>query len=143
MKGLDLGQQASVTRLFSAGDIAAYRALTGDDGLGFGRADGRQVVPGPLLSGLFSYLLGTRLPGRGTNWLKQQLAFLAPAYVGEAITAVVEITRLRPDKELVNLWTTCTNPAGEIVCAGEALVLVRDLEMTAGQREHRRPLPDT
>jgi acyl dehydratase len=80
------------------------------------------------LGGLFSYLLGTRLPGRGTNWLKQRLVFPQPAYANQAITARVEIVRLRPEKELVNLRTTCANPAGEIVCDGEALVFVKDLE---------------
>ena len=87
------------------------------------------AVPGPLLAGMISDLLGTRLPGRGTNWLKQKVSYPAVANVGEVITAVVEITRLRPDKDLVNLRTTCTNPVGTIVCEGEALVLVKDLEI--------------
>ena len=85
------------------------------------------IVPGSLLGGLFSYLLGTRLPGRGTNYLKQRLVFPAPAYPDEELTAEVEIVRLRPEKELVNLRTVCTNPAGEVVCEGEALVLVKDV----------------
>lgn len=125
MKGLSIGRQATTTRTFTAADVAAYRNLTADAGLEFGATPG--AVPGPLLGGLFSYLLGTELPGRGTNWLKQQLTFPHPAYLGEAITAVVEITRLRPEKQLVNLRTTCHNAAGDIVCRGEALVLVRDL----------------
>jgi len=128
MKGLALGQTAHVTRSFLTPDIAAYRTLSADKNLQFGRAANRETVPGPLLGGLFSHLLGTRLPGRGTNWLKQTLAFPHPAYIGEAITATVEIVRLRPEKELVNLRTICTNPAGDIVCHGEALVLVRHLE---------------
>ena len=128
MKAIQLNQQAQVTRRFSSEDIAAYRALTGDRGLAFGVASGRDIVPGPLLGGLISCLLGTKLPGRGTNWLKQQLTFPTPAYVGEAISAVVTVTRLRPAKELVNLSTLCFNPDGGIVCQGEALVLVKDLE---------------
>jgi acyl dehydratase len=77
---------------------------------------------------MFSFLLGTELPGRGTNYLKQKLAFLTPARVGEAITATVEITRVRPDKDLVNLRTMCVSACGEIVCEGEALVLVKDVK---------------
>ena len=128
MKGLTINQSASTTRTFLPEDVAAYRRLTGDDGLHFGeRAE--TAVPGPLLAGMISDLLGTRLPGRGTNWLKQQLSYPAAANVAEVITAVVEITRLRPDKDLVNLRTTCTNPVGTIVCEGEALVLVKDLEI--------------
>ena len=44
------------------------------------------------------------------------------------MSLTVEVIRLRPEKELVNLRTICANPRGEIVCQGEALVLVKDLE---------------
>lgn len=128
MKGLAIGRKAALTRVFTDADLVAYRRLSGDDKLSFGNSGRRAVVPGPLLGGLFSCLLGTRLPGRGSGWLKQQLHFPHPAYIGEPITAVVEIIRLRPEKELVNLRTTCTNPTGTVVCEGEALVLVRNLE---------------
>lgn len=130
MKGLTIGQQASTTRTFTAVDLTAYRTLTGDLTLGFGEKSGETAVPGPLLAGMISDLLGTRLPGRGTNWLKQQLRFPAAAHMGDVIIAAVEITRLRPEKALVNLRTTCTAAAGTIVCSGESLVLVRDLEQT-------------
>ena len=130
MKGLVVGQSAHTRRIFTAADINSYRALTGDNGLEFGAAGPagkRATVPGPLLGGLFSDLLGTRLPGRGTNWLKQRFTFPRPAYLNELLTAEVKIIRLRPEKALVNLRTMCKNPAGEIVCEGEALVLVTDL----------------
>lgn len=130
MKGLRIGQSASISRTFTVEDVAAYRRLSGDAGLGFG-SDDADAVPGPLLGGMFSDLLGTTLPGRGTNWLKQSLHFPRPGRLDETITATVEIIRLRPEKELVNLRTTCVNPAGEPVCTGEALVLVRDLQTNA------------
>ncbi len=117
-----LGQSAQTVRIFTPADMAEYARLTGA-----ARVDA-QVVPGPLLGGMFSYLLGTILPGRGTNYLKQHLEFPRPARVDEKLTATVEIIRLRPDKDLVNLRTVCTNPLGEIVCAGEALVKVKDVE---------------
>jgi len=130
MTHLAVDQEARVSRTFSAADVAAYRALSGDADLRFGTNDSsdKAAVPGPLLSGMFSDLLGTKLPGPGTNWLKQSLRFPNAAYVGDEITAVVEITRLRPEKALVNLRTTCVTTTGTIVCEGEALVLVKDLE---------------
>jgi 3-hydroxybutyryl-CoA dehydratase len=135
MNGLAIGQKASATRIFTAEDIADYRVLTGDLGLGFGEIVVETAVPGPLLAGMFSDLLGTKLPGRGTNWLKQQLQFSGGANVGEAVTAVVQITRLRPEKHLVNLHSTCATAAGDIVCSGETLVMVSDLETETEQPE--------
>ncbi len=117
-----IGQQATTRRAYTSEDIAKYAALTG------AVPEDPDCVPGPLLGGLFSYLLGTTLPGRGTNYLKQHLEFPVPARVGEEITATVEIIRLRPDKDLVNLRTVCTNPGEQVVCRGEALVKVKDVE---------------
>ena len=39
---------------------------------------------------------------------------------------MVEITRLRPEKHLVDLATTCTDDSGDVVCRGRALVMVKD-----------------
>jgi acyl dehydratase len=134
-KGLKLGDKSQTRRIFTLEALNAYAQVSGDANplilertyaqrFGFER----QIIPGGLLGGLFSCLLGTKLPGRGTNWLKQRLHFPAPAYPGEEITAAVEIVRLRPEKDLVNLRTVCVNPAGTVVCDGEALVYVKDLE---------------
>jgi acyl dehydratase len=135
LKRLKIGQTAAAKRIFSAEDLAEYADLSGDTNPLFNDADyARQfgfkdrLVPGPLLSGMFSDLFGTKLPGRGTNWLKQKLHFPAPAYVGDEISATVEIIRLRPEKDLVNLRGTCTNSVGGLVCQAQSLVLVKDLE---------------
>lgn len=132
---LSVGQEASAVRSFSAGDIDEYVALT-DDGNAFytdpvfarSRGFGGAIVPLPLLAGMFSDLLGTRLPGRGTGWMKQSLRLRSPARLGELLTASVRIVRLRGDKDLVNLATVVTGDDGRVVLAGEALVLVRNLE---------------
>ncbi len=124
-KGLTVGQQASTRRAFTVADLQEYAGLTGD-------SNPQVTVPGGLLGGMFSFLLGTCLPGCGTNYLKQHLLFGPPAHAGEELTATVEIVRLRPDKELVNLRTVCANPAGQPVCVGEALVLVRDVNRNSG-----------
>jgi acyl dehydratase len=129
MKQLFVGQTAAKRRVFSATEVAAYRELTGDKGLDFARhCPQSTVVPGPMLGGLISDLLGTELPGRGTNWLKQRYDFKQPAIIGQEIKAAVEITRLRPEKALVNLAVTISGPSGEILCSGESLVLVKEVD---------------
>lgn len=121
-KGLSIGQSADSTRTFTADEIKKYSALTGD--ISFDKG----CIPNPMLGGMVSDLLGTKVPGRGTMWLKQHYEFPAPAHVGEAITATVEISRFRPEKDLVYLNVQCVNPNGQIVCKGETLVFVADLE---------------
>jgi acyl dehydratase len=135
-KGLKLGQVAEVRRVFSKQDLDEYCNLVQEGSLLYrnrfyaskqGYKD--TPVPGALLGGLFSYLLGTKLPGRGTNWLKQKLYFLEPVYPQQELTATVEIVRIRPEKDLINLKTILRNAQGTTLCQGEALVLVKDLEI--------------
>ncbi|MGH2542584.1 MAG: MaoC/PaaZ C-terminal domain-containing protein, partial [Ardenticatenaceae bacterium] len=117
--------------VFTVQDLEVYAALTGDSSA-FYDGQKRLAIPGPLLGGMFSDLLGTHLPGQGTNYLKQRVVFPTPAYAGEELTATVEIVRLRPEKALVNLRTLCTNPTGQLVWMGEALVLARDVPPQVG-----------
>ncbi len=47
--------------------------------------------------------------------------------VDQALTARVRITRMRPEKHLVDLATTCHAADGTLICDGRALVLARDV----------------
>jgi acyl dehydratase len=119
-----LGDNAEVTRTFSERDLQDYSALSAHEITG-----GR--LPEPLIGALFSYLLGIKLPGLGTNYLKQETRFERAATIGETLTARVEITRLRPDKQLVDLATSCRDADGGIVASGRALVYVGDIKRNA------------
>ena len=134
MRGLRVGQKGSLVRTFQRGELSQFSKLTGDTNPlnydpNYARKSGfkDQLVPPGLLGGMISTLLGTDLPGYGTMWLKQRFDFWHPAYPEEEITAAVKITRLRPQKDLVNLHTQCRNSENDLLCSGEALVLVRDL----------------
>jgi 3-hydroxybutyryl-CoA dehydratase len=116
---MDVGQCARTTRSFSRDDLAEFARMAGV-------APG-DTVPEPLIGALFSYLLGVKLPGFGTNYLKQEMRFHAAAPANESLTAEVRITRLRPEKHLVDLATTCHDSAGRLICEGRALVLVKDV----------------
>lgn len=124
--GIRAGMQASTRRVVTASDVAAYRELVGGTNP---RYAPDAAVPPPLLGGLVSYLLGVELPGRGTNWLRQRYTFHTLVPVGSTVETHVEVTRVRPERELVNLTTTCS-VEGNTAVTGEALVLISDLERT-------------
>jgi acyl dehydratase len=128
----------ALRRSFTAADLLEYAALTDDPGIavkkpppGSGALSAR--VPEPLIGALFSCLLGMELPGLGTNYLKQETHWHADARIGETLTARVEITRIRPEKHLVDLATTCTGEDGRTIASGRALVHVAD---SAGARRN-------
>jgi acyl dehydratase len=123
-KGLDVGMSASRTRRFSTEDVADFLRLVRDPNPLFS-GDEAYLPPG-LLAGMDSWVLGVDLPGRGTNWLKQRHIFHRSVRVPIEVTSTVTITRIRPEKGLINLATRCTTAAG-VVSSGEALVLAVDV----------------
>jgi pimeloyl-[acyl-carrier protein] methyl ester esterase len=121
---MKVGDTATLSRRFDAAGLADFGRLAGlDDG-----ATAPAAVPEPLIAGLFSTLLGVHLPGRGTNYLKQDLCFHAAAAADTALTASVTVTRLRPDKNLCDLATACRDETGKLIASGRALVSVRDVD---------------
>ena len=122
---MKVGDSVRVSRAFSHRDIQDYIRLSGHEA-------SHEQVPEPMIGALFSYLLGMRLPGLGTNYLKQETRFAGTALTGEVLTAQVEVTRLRPDKQLVDLVTTCRRPDGSLAASGRALVYVGDLKGSGG-----------
>ena len=93
-KGLAVGQSAALTSPYSRADLDEYIDLLHEtnplylDPL-FSRKAGLRgaPLPGSLLGAMFSCLLGTELPGPGTNWLKQRFVFLQAAYPDDELVA--------------------------------------------------------
>ena len=122
-KGLTVGMSASRTREFLTQDVVDFMTLTRDPNPLF--ADHQEVPPG-LLAGVTSWVLGVDLPGRGTNWLKQRFIYHRLVPVPAQVTSTVTITRIRPEKGLINLATRTTTD-GELAVSGDALVLAVDV----------------
>ena len=86
---------------------------------------GRRVAHGMLAAGLISAVLGTRLPGPGSIYLNQKLEFKKPVFLGDTITAKVEILGKNTRSGRVSLRTWVENQDGQLVLDGQAEVLVR------------------
>lgn len=126
---LKVGQKASLQKTFSVADVTLFGGISLDvnplhmsDKFAESSIFGKRVVHGILTSGLISAVLANKLPGPGTIYLGQDLRFVAPVYLGDDITAEVEIIEIREDKKIVKLNTTCTNQDGKTVITGVATV---------------------
>lgn len=126
---LYIGQKASIQKTFSAADVALFAGVSLDvnpihmsEGAAKDSLFGKRIVHGMLTASLISAVLGIQLPGPGTIYLGQELKFMAPVFLGDDITATVEIVELREDKKIVKLNTTCVNQDGKTVISGLATV---------------------
>ena len=126
-----VGQKASVSKSFSAAEVEQFAGLSLDrnpihldESFAAKTVFKSRIVHGILVASLFSGILGQRMPGQGTVYLGSSIKFVGPVFVGEQVTAWVEITKIREDKPIVTLKTWCENSKGEVVIDGEAVVKV-------------------
>jgi acyl dehydratase len=88
----------------------------------------KRIAHGALSGALISAVLGMTMPGPGTIYLSQTLNFKAPVYIGEEITAKLEVTAYRADKRITTLKTEVYNQDNKLVLEGEAVVIAPRLK---------------
>jgi len=126
---IKVGDSAEFVKTVSESDIYLFAGVTGDlnpahinEVYASKTMFKTRIAHGMLTAGFISAVLGMQLPGPGTIYLKQELAFLAPARIGDTITARVEVTEILTEKKRVKLKTTCFNQDGILVLDGQATV---------------------
>ena len=124
--GLSVGQRARRSKTVTTRDVELYAEITGDrnplhfDADFAGRTRfGRLVAQGGITAGMLNALVAMDLPGPGTVFMSQSLRYLAPTYLGDTLTAEVEVLAVKPDKPVCQLKATITNQDGTAVLEGE------------------------
>ena len=123
---LKIGQRARRTQTVTAREVELYAQITGDRNPLHFDADfaartrfGRLVAQGGIASGMLNALVAMDMPGAGTVFLSQTLTYKAPTYLGDTLTAEIEVLSLKPDKPVCQLKATITNQDGTVLLEGE------------------------
>lgn len=129
---IKIGDKASIYKIFTESDVELFSKLSLDknpihldDSFAANTIFGKRIVHGILVSGLISATIANKLPGEGSIYLSQSLQFMKPIFIGEKVTAIVEVIKMRADKPVITLNTKCVNEINEIVIQGEAIVLLQ------------------
>jgi 3-hydroxybutyryl-CoA dehydratase len=128
-----VGAFGELRRPVDAASVAAYAALLGDSNpvhldAAFARDRtrwGRPIAHGMLSAGLIGTIFGASIPG--SIYVSQSLKFRKPVYVGDGVTARVEVLAVRamPAARLVTCATTVRRDSdGEVVVDGQAVVML-------------------
>ncbi len=133
---IQVGDEASLSKVIHDRDIIDFAHLVGDmnpvhldDDFAKKTRFGKRIAHGMLPASLVSAVLGTKLPGAGTIYLSQTLQFVGPVYINDTITATAKVVKMREDKPILTLETTCVNQEGQVILKGEAVVLFeKDME---------------
>lgn len=122
---LELGQTARRSNTLTREHVDRYAEITGDrNPLHFDEdfvartPFGRPVVHGGLTSGILNALVAEDMPGPGTVFMKMDLAFLKPVFVGDTITATAKVLELHPSKPVCTLEVKVERQDGTVVLEG-------------------------
>lgn len=132
---VEVGQRATFTKTISESDVYLFAGITGDlNGLHvdetYARETrfGRRIAHGMLVASLISSVQARELPGPGNIYVSQTLRFVAPVFIGDTITARVEVTEVVRERNRIRLLTECVNQEGVVVVSGESEVVPRRSE---------------
>ena len=126
----EIGQKVSIEKVFNEEEVLNFSKMSMDDNPIHFDKDYAQnsrfkqrIVQGPFVTSLIGGLLGSKLPGPGTIYINQNTQFLKPVFIGDKVTASIEIKEIREDKPVIKLRTWVEKENGELVIDGEAVVL--------------------
>jgi len=114
---------------FNEKDVIEFAKLTGDNNrihtdLDYAKNSifGGTVVHGIFVASLFSKIFGKIFPGEGSIYLKQDLKFVAPVFVGDKIIARVTLKEFKQKNFNGIFKCICLNQNDEEVVLGSALI---------------------
>lgn len=124
---LSVGQTAERSLALTEAHVRRYAEITGDynplhfdEAFAAGTRFGRRVVQGGLTTGLLHALVAMELPGPGSVFMSQDWRFTAPVFIGDTITAHVEVLSVHERKPVCRLGVRVARQDGETVLEGEA-----------------------
>lgn len=127
---ITLGQTASFSRTLTEDQLVLFAEVSGDVNPVHLDADfaattmfKERIGHGAWTSAIISAALALELPGPGTIYLSQDIAFRAPVKIGDTVTINLEVTAKDDKKKFVTLTTTAVNQLGKTVAKGSAKVM--------------------
>lgn len=103
-----------------------YNPLHLDDEFAKDTRFGKRIAHGMLTASFISAVLGYKLNVRKIVYLGQTLKFKYPTFIGDVVTAKATIKKIREDKPIIKIETTCENQDGTILVEGEATIMLLD-----------------
>ncbi len=119
-----IGDSASLERAFSPQDIHMFALQSGDvDPESSVSSPSRDTTEAICANVLISAVLGTRLPGPGTQYVSQNLRLLGAVRPGDRLTVQMQVSSKDTATRHVTLDCTCTNQEGVAVFQGQVEVV--------------------
>ena len=130
LEEIEIGMNVSYSQTITDADTKAFAGISGDRNpvhLNEEYAENsrykKRIAHGLMTASYFSALFGTKIPGEGCVYVSQSLQFKRPVYIGDTVTAIVEVTSIDLEKKRVFFKTIC-KVKNKVVTDGEAELFV-------------------
>jgi len=127
---LEEGMRGAYAKTITDADVITFAGISGDTNpvhLNHEFASETmfegQIAHGMLTASFISTVIGTKLPGPGCIYVSQNLRFKAPVKVGDTVTATCTVSKMIPEKRMIEMETVCS-VGGKPVLDGQAMILV-------------------
>lgn len=125
-----IGDNASFTKTWAKEDVLVFSALSEDmnplhidEEYTKTTQFGKPIIHGMLVASSFSTLLGMYLPGKYCLYVKQDISFKKPVYVGDILTVEGRVVAKIQSANMLEIKMKISR-GNEVVVEGTALVQV-------------------
>lgn len=130
LEDLQLGMKSSTTSVITGKMIDTFAEITGDNNpihvdseFAATTQFGQRIAHGALSASFISAVLGNDLPGPGAVFVELNLRFRKPAFIGDVVTAVAEVSEINLRTGRIKMKCYC-EVNGKKICRGDAGVFV-------------------
>lgn len=114
LEEIRVGMVESYSQTISEADVKNFANISGDrnpvhmdDIYAEKSRFGKRIAHGMFSTSFFSALFGMKLPGPGCVYVSQSIRFRKPVYIGDTVTAYIEVTEVDLSRRRVYFDTYC------------------------------------
>ena len=124
---IEIGDKASISKTFTEADVIMFAGITGDftayhldEEEAKKSIFGARTVHGMLTASLVTTVCSHYLPGAGSFGVDVYFKLVAPVYIGDTVTAWVEVVEKNVAKNRIKVKLRFVNQHGREVLVGES-----------------------
>jgi 3-hydroxybutyryl-CoA dehydratase len=133
---IDTKKTFEFSKVLSAEDVESFAIASGDtqplhldDSQASKTRFKKRIAHGILTAGVISAAIGTQVaPGQVVIYMNQSLKFLGPVYIGDTVTAKLNVISINAPRKTVTLKASVINQSGDEILAGQSEVMIEPYE---------------
>ena len=133
---IDTKKTFEFSKILSSEDVESFAIASGDtqplhldDSQASKTRFKKRIAHGILTAGVISAAIGTQIaPGQVVIYMNQSLKFLGPVYIGDTVTAKLNVISINAPRKTITLKASVINQSGDEILAGQSEVMIEPYE---------------